>query len=69
MFGTWGHIGRGIWFPGEVRVILLVGNCRYYSMGLVVACIDLRHFHILTSNPSLRGPLDMVLLGGQWVGN
>ena len=35
----------------------------------VVACIDLRHLHILTSNPSLRGPLDYVLLGGQWVGN
>ena len=38
-------------------------------MGLVVAYIDLRHLHILTSNPSLRGPLDMVPLGGKWVGN
>ena len=33
-------------------------NCRYYHMGhwVVVACIDLRHLHILTSNPSLKGP-------------
>ena len=35
----------------------------------MVACIDLRHLHILTSNPSLKGPLDNVLLGGQWIGN
>ena len=34
-----------------------------------MACIDLRHLHILTSNPSLRGPLDNVPLGGQWVRN
>ena len=34
-----------------------------------MACIDLRHLHILTSNPSLKGPLDNVLLGGQWIGN
>ena len=25
LFGTKGHIGRGIKFPGKVRVILLVG--------------------------------------------
>ena len=33
-------------------------NFRYYHMGhwVVVACIDLRHLHILTSNPSLKGP-------------
>ena len=36
---------------------------------VVVACIDLQHLHILTSNPSLKGPLDIVLLGGQWIGN
>ena len=33
-----------------------------------MACIDLRHLHILTSNPLLKGPLDSVLLSGQWVG-
>ena len=30
----------------------------------VVACIDLQHLHILTSNPSLKGSLDNVLLVG-----
>ena len=35
----------------------------------VVAYIDLRHLHILTSNLSLKGPLDIILLGGQWIGN
>ena len=35
----------------------------------MVACINLRHLHILTSSPSLKGPLDNVLLGGQWIGN
>ena len=34
----------------------------------VVACIDLQHFHFLTSNPSLKGSLDNVFLSGQWVG-
>ena len=34
----------------------------------VVAYIDLQHFHIMTSNPSLNGSLDNVLLSGQWVG-
>ena len=34
-----------------------------------MACTDLRHLHILTSNPSLKGPLDNVLLGGQWIEN
>ena len=44
-------------------------NCRYYHMGnWVVACIDLQHLHILTSNPSLKGSLDNVLLSGQWFG-
>ena len=34
-----------------------------------MAYIDLQHLHILTSNPSLKGPLNTVLLGGQWIGN
>ena len=34
-----------------------------------MAYIDLRQLHILTSNPSLKGPLDNVLMGGKWVGN
>ena len=25
LFGTWGHIGGGIGFPGEIRVIPLIG--------------------------------------------
>ena len=46
-------------------------NCRYYHMEhwVVVACINLRNLHILTSNDSLKGPLDNVLPGGQWIGN
>ena len=36
---------------------------------VVEAYIDLQHLHILTSNPSLKGPLDTVLLGGQWIEN
>ena len=33
-------------------------NCRYYHMEhwVVVACIVLQCLHILTSNPSLKGP-------------
>ena len=33
-------------------------NCRYYHMEhwIVVACIVLRYLHILTSNPSFKGP-------------
>ena len=31
---------------------------------VVEANIDLQHLHILTSNPSLKGPYDIVLLGG-----
>ena len=34
-----------------------------------MAYIDLQHLHILTSNPSLKGPLNNVLMGGQWIGN
>ena len=42
----------------------------YYRMGhSVVACIGPRHWHALTSNPSLREQLDSVLLNGQWFGN
>ena len=29
-----------------------------------MACIGLRHWHALTSNPSLREQLDNVILGG-----
>ena len=36
---------------------------------VVEAYIDPQHLHILTSNPSLKGPLDTILLGGQWIGN
>ena len=33
-------------------------NCRYFHMEhwVVEAYIDLQHLHILTSNPSLKGP-------------
>ena len=34
-----------------------------------MACIDLRHWHVLTSNPSLREQLDSILLDGQWADN
>ena len=45
-------------------------NYMYYHMEhWVVACINLLHWHALTSNPSLREQLDSVLLGGQWAGN
>ena len=41
-----------------------------YRMGhSVVACIGPRHYHVLTSNPSLREHSDSVLLGGQWADN
>ena len=36
---------------------------------VVEAYINLQHLHILTSNPSLKGPSDTVLLGGQGTGN
>ena len=36
---------------------------------IVVACIVLQCLHILTSNPSLKEPQDMVLLGVQGIGN
>ena len=46
-------------------------NCRYYHMGhwVVVACIILQYLHTMTSNPSLKEPLDTVLLGAQGIGN
>ena len=33
-------------------------NCRYFHMEhqVVMACIVLQYLHILTSNPSLKGP-------------
>ena len=34
-----------------------------------MACIDLQYLHTLTSNPSLKEPLDTVLLCGQWIRN
>ena len=36
---------------------------------VVEAYINLQHLHILTSNPSLKGPLDTVLLAVKWIGN
>ena len=35
--GTWGHIGRGVGFPGEVRVIPPIGivGITIWSIGLL----------------------------------
>ena len=33
-FGTWGHIGRGIGFPGEVSVIPTIGIVGITILGI-----------------------------------
>ena len=70
MFGTRGHIGRGITFLGEVGVIFPIGIVGITVWGIRLwLFIDLRHWHVLTSNPSLRENSDSVLLDGQWTDN